>query len=440
MMNFILEKEFIPAIDSFESFQKEGNEEIVLTIKRGDSIVFPFRMKISQDFERSFFFVKKILLSLFWMVGGENIFYKGNHDFFLYFTQKAKEDHELERTIEEIEDIFDCKVSFFETNEEFERKDETLEFSEKTNGNRIGIDLGGSDRKVTAISNNEVIFSNETLWDPKSQSHSIYQKEGILDSINEAKKRLPSVDSIGFSTAGIVLNNELLFPSLYKSVSKEEQKNEARYVFKEIMEENFPNVPYVVLNDGDASAIGASMFYKKDHIMGLALGTSFAAGYAQKNHLITWINELSKTPINFFEGAREHYIFGIKGSASEYLSQKGLILLLEKNGLHLEGDLPIKLLKIQQLAKENNQLVLEAYNDLGIYLGSALRYYSMFYDIENVMLFGRVISGIGGEIIKNVASEYLKENNLEIEIFSGDEKFKRLGQSYAVALLPEVAN
>lgn len=438
MMDFILEKEFIPAIDSFNEFQEKGKEEITITIKRGDSIVFPFKMKINDDFLLSSFFVKKILLTLFWMVGGEKVFYKGNHDFFVYFLDKIKDDAELQRTIEEIEDVFDCKVAFTETSEEFERKDETIEISGKSDGNRIGIDLGGSDRKVTAISNGDVVFSDETLWDPKNQINLAYQKEGILDSINKAKEHISSIDSIGFSTAGIVLNNELLFPSLYKSVSKDEQKKEARYVFKKIMEENFPNLPYVVLNDGDASAIGASIIHKKDYVMGLALGTSFAGGYARKDFLITWINELSKTPINFFAEAREHYIFGIKGSASEYLSQKGLILLLEKSGLHLEGELPIKLLKIQELAKEGNQLVLDAYHDLGIYLGSALRYYQMFYKIKNVMLFGRVVSGIGGEIIKDVSSKYLKENGLDIEIFSGDEKFKRLGQSYVAALMPKI--
>ena len=436
MMNFILEKEFVPAIDSFNEFEESASKEITLTIKRGEEIIFPFKMKISDDFALSYFFVKKIILTLFWMVGGEKLLFKGDHSFFLYLKKEMENDLEVQNTLEEISNIFGKKVQLEETSLDYKKKDQISVFSCSFSGNRIGIDLGGSDRKVTAVSNNEVVFSTETLWSPKKEKDPSYHMKGILDSINKAKEHLPSIDAIGFSTAGVVLDNELAFAALYASTSKEDKEKYARYVFKDIMKEHFPNVPFVVENDGDISAIGASFIFNKNYVLGLALGTSFAAGYSANKSLMNWINELSKTPINFSPLARKHYIFGIEGAASEYLSQKGLILLLEKNGLKLEGDLPQKLLKIQELAKENNQLVLDAYHDMGIYLGASIRFYSLFYRIESVLLLGRVLSGKGGEVIKSVAKEYLNSFNMNIDVFSGDESFKRLGQSYVAASLP----
>ena len=43
-------------------------------------------------------------------------------------------------------------------------------------GFRIGFDLGGSDRKVAAVIDGEVVFSEETPWDPYHQTDPEYHK------------------------------------------------------------------------------------------------------------------------------------------------------------------------------------------------------------------------------------------------------------------------
>ena len=49
------------------------------------------------------------------------------------------------------------------------------------------------------------------------------------------------------------------------------------------------------------------------------------------------------------------------------------------------------------------------------------------------------MTGIGGDLIIKKANEYLKENDINsINIFTADEKFKRLGQSYMAASLPKI--
>ena len=79
------------------------------------------------------------------------------------------------------------------------------------------------------------------------------------------------------------------------------------------------------------------------------------------------------------------------------------------------------------------------YKTIGTYLGYTLAYYEEFYDIEEVLLLGRVTSGLGGQIIVDVATKTLKENfeNLskKINISLPDEKARRVGQSVAAASL-----
>ena len=74
-------------------------------------------------------------------------------------------------------------------------------------GCRIGFDLGGSDRKVAAVINGEVTFSEETPWDPYHQTDPEYHRAGIMDSIEKAKAHLPELDAIGGSSAGVFVDD-----------------------------------------------------------------------------------------------------------------------------------------------------------------------------------------------------------------------------------------
>ena len=214
-----------------------------------------------------------------------------------------------------------------------------------------------------------------------------------------------------------------------------EQSKHVRTIFQDIVKELFGDIPLKVSNDGDVTALGGEMFYHKDHILGLAMGTSEAAGYSKEKSFNGWINELGKVPIDYGEKAIAHYATGIKGSGSEYLSQKGIIRLAEKAGFKYEGPLAERLVKIQ---KESDPAIFKAYEDLGVYLADPIALYSKFLDIRSVLLLGRVMSGLGGERLLASTKNALKEMAFDIDVFSADEDFKRLGQSYTAAALPRI--
>lgn len=82
------------------------------------------------------------------------------------------------------------------------------------------------------------------------------------------------------------------------------------------------------------------------------------------------------------------------------------------------------------------------FNDIGIYLGYTIPFYLHFYDFEDLLVLGRVVSGNGGNIIVEKAQEVLKYEFPDIaekvKIRIPDENSRRVGQSVAAAYLPRI--
>lgn len=431
MEKYLLDDTFVGPCEMLSSSPNNAT----LTILRNNYIAYSLDYHIDDNYSLSYFHTKKLILTLLWTIGGDHILFKGNHDFYLYLKKQIGNDEEIQKSFKEIQRIFSKEVVLEEINEEYPKITAKTPFISYFDGNLIGLDLGGSDRKLSVIKDGKLIYSEEMLWNPKEAKDPAYQYNGILESLEKGRSLLPHIDSIGISVAGVVRDNELLSTSLYASVNEEEKYVCSRDVFKKIISEHFADIPYSVFNDGDVSAIGASLYFKKSNVLGLSLGTSLAGGFIKGGNLFNWLNELSKVPLNYSPDARKHYSLDISGAAGEYLSQKGIISLVEEDGIKLSGTLANKLKEIQRLAEEGNDIVLSAYHDIGLYLGEALRFFYEFYHFESVLLLGRVMSGRGGEIIKDIANKYLLENGLKIDFISPDEDFIRLGQSYIVSSL-----
>ena len=77
-----------------------------------------------------------------------------------------------------------------------------------------------------------------------------------------------------------------------------------------------------------------------------------------------------------------------------------------------------------------------------MYLGHTLCLYETLYDIRNLIVLGRVASGVGGELIAAECQRVLNEEYPELAqklcVMLPDENFRRVGQSMAAASLPEV--
>lgn len=309
-------------------------------------------------------------------------------------------------------------------------------------GNRIGFDLGGSDRKCAALIDGEVVFSDEVPWDPYFQSDPSYHREGIIDSIRLAAAHLPSVDAIGGSAAGVYVDSKVRAASLFRGVPNELFADQVENIFFDVAREW--NVPIRVVNDGDVTALAGAMSLREGSVLGLAMGTSAAAGYADKDSRITSrLSELAFVPIDFNDNAARDEWSGDVGCAVNYFSQQAVSRLIEPAGLEIDPalDKPEKLVLVQKAMAAGDDRAAAIYRSIGCYLGYAIPQFARFYDIRHLLLLGRVLTGKGGEIIIAKAEEVLRDEfpdlAQQISLSTPDEKMKRHGQAIAAASLPE---
>ena len=324
-----------------------------------------------------------------------------------------------------------------------EAKEIGLRLGGHFDGCRIGFDLGGSDRKCAAVIDGETVHSEEVVWDPYFQGDINYHIEGIVDSLKRAAARLPRIDSIGGSAAGVDVDNQPRLASLFRGIPEEQFESRVRPIFLEIAKQ-FPGVPFVVLNDGEVTALAGAVSIGRNALLGLAMGTSEAVGFVTPEGTLTdHLNELAFAPVDYREtGAPVDEWSGDAGVGALYLSQQAVGRVAGKAGFEFPAGTPLpEQLKLVQKAMESgDERAAKVYRTVGCYLGYAVAHYAMFYPLENLLLLGRVSSGRGGSIILDKAREVLAGEfpELKVEFHIPDEAFKRHGQAVIAATLPEL--
>ena len=309
-------------------------------------------------------------------------------------------------------------------------------------GYRIGFDLGASDRKVSAVIDGEAVFSEEVVWEPRSQSDPDFHYREIMSALKTAASKMPRVDAIGGSAAGIYIDNRVRVASLFRGIPPE-RYDEVRNLFIRIRDEM--GVPMEIANDGDVTALAGSMSLEDNGVLGIAMGSSEAGGYVNLEGNITgWLNELAFAPIDYNPGSPVDEWSLDCGVGSLYFSQQCVFRLAPK----VKIDVPSDLTKVEQLGFVQEKLeaghagAVKIWQTIGSYLGYAVAHYADFYELKHVLIMGRCTSGKGGKYILDGALEVLKtefpELTERVNIQLPDEKSRRVGQSIAAASLPAI--
>lgn len=309
--------------------------------------------------------------------------------------------------------------------------------SARITGCRIGIDLGGSDRKAAAVIDGETVWTEEVVWQPKLHGDLRYHYEHIAAALRSAAAHLPRVDAVGVSTAGVVIDGEIRRSSLFMNVPPAEFDRHGRALVRRAVREVCGDVPCTVCNDGDVAALAGAMSLRRSKLLGIAMGTSQAGGYVDENgHSTGWLNELAFLPVDLHPHAPVDPWSGDRGVGERYFSQEGVIRLARQAGLSPRGDTPAEKLRwVQERARVGDGRALEAFSELGRLLGLTLPWYRRLLGCKNVLLLGRVISGVGGECLADVCREELEKAGEQMELFLPEESLRRVGQAAAAALL-----
>lgn len=449
-----LDDGFMPAVLWNHNFQfnvrnSGGGIPLTIALKRGDALIKVFETQVfppqSKYASLNYFYLERLVKILLWIYGGPKIIIGGPKEIGEYikrlYSQKGKRFFDANF----MSNIYEKPFSIVACSAEqvVPVKEESIPLNRQLKGCRIGFDLGASDRKVSAVIDGKVVFSEEVVWNPSVQTNPNYHYHEIMSMLHRAAARMPRIDAIGGSSAGVYINNRVMAASIFRGISSDLFEKRVKNIFLDIQKEW--DVPFKVINDGEVTALAGSMSLKVNAVLGIAMGSSEAGGYVdRKGNITTQLNELAFVPIDFNEQAPIDVWSKDYGCGVQYLSQVAVIRLAERAGIIFsEKQTPAEKLKfVQKLLANGDSKVVKIFETIGVYLGYAIAHYADFYDLEHILILGRVTSGEGGPIILQKAIQVLQEEFVElfnkISIHLPDESIRRVGQSIAAASLPLV--
>jgi predicted NBD/HSP70 family sugar kinase len=446
-----LDPGFQPAVLFNRSYvnrvRASGNAQpLVLGLERENGLVSRFETIVDISDSNTLLYIERLVKFLVWARGGWK----------LHFGGPATLGESIRNTYSANgERKFDCEMMALAYGRDFEvsvsaadqvpaEKDMEVAAGGHLDGCRIGFDLGASDYKVSAVIDGEPVFTEEVPWDPVKQANPGYHYHCLSAALNRAAAHMPRVDAIGGSSAGIVVDNEIRVASLLRSIPKN-LFPEAAATFKRIQKEW--NLPLVVMNDGDVTALAGALSLQKTGMLGIALGSSEAVGFMdKKGRILGWLNELAFAPVDLNPDAATDEWSGDSGVGALYFSQQAVNKLLPAAGIELPDGmgLPERLVEVQKLMEQGDARAAKIYETIGVYLGYTIPHYMDFYDFAHMLILGRVTTGMGGEIVIRKAQEVLDQEFPEVAkkftIHVPDEKSRRVGQAVAAASLPEITN
>lgn len=410
-------------------------------VRRWETEVFPQGVN---DFD-TLLYIDRSIKFLLWACGGWKIHFSGPSHIGEYLQRTFSPNGNRKFDIDLMQKVYEkpFEVSITKADNIPQGKEMSQAIGRHLDGCRIGFDLGASDFKISSVIDGNPVFSVELPWNPKDADDYMYHFSEIQKGLEAAAGRLPKVDAIGGSSAGVWINNRVMVASLFRSIPQKDFDAHVKDMFINLGKEW--GVPLVVINDGDVTALAGGMSLDKNALLGVAMGSSQAAGYLDpQGKILGWLNELAFAPIDYNPKAASDEWSGDIGVGVMYFSQQAVNKLAVNAGITFEDSMPLpeRLVKVQELMKKGDEKVRQIYETIGVYLGYAVPHYCDFYDIENILTLGRVTSGPGGDIIIEKAKQVLAEEFPDlakgISIQLPDERSRRVGQSIAAASLPVI--
>ena len=442
-----LDSGFIPFGVWANAYLEKASRPFKIAVEREGGLISVFETKLrgAEFAEANYRYAERFVKMLLWSVGGWRVYLCGDDALATRMQDEYRAGGKREFDVGFMQDVYErpfeiviCGEAGFPAAHE-----QTKKAGGHTNGCRIGFDAGGSDRKVSAVIDGQTVYSEEVVWHPKTSADPQYQYDGIVAAFRSAAEKMPRVDAIGVSSAGVFIGNAPMVSSIFIKVPRA-RREEVKTIYDRAAKE-IGDVPIVVANDGDVSALAGSMSLGSGSVMGLAMGTSEAVGYVNaESNLLGWISELAFAPVDLNEDALRDEWSGDTGVGCKYFSQDAAAKLAPAAGITLDAALtPAEKLKaVQKLADEGHAGALDIFRSIGAYLAHTLCLYEMLYDIRSLIVLGRVASGVGGDLIVSECQRILAEEYPalveKIRVMLPDESFRRVGQSMAAASLPEV--
>ena len=442
-----LDPGFIPLARFNRAFLSGADKPLDVAVERSNGQIAVWRVKTHSDpalAGADEYFVERVIKTMLWMYGGFRVYLTDEgmaEKMRLHYSAAGRQAFDWDY----MANVFEHPFEIVACGQVPEENGDPKAIGRHLDGCRIGFDAGGSDRKVSAVIDGEPVFSEEVVWFPKINSDPDYHYDGIVSALKAAAAHMPRVDAVGVSSAGVYIDNRTMNASLFLQVPRDLFHAKVKDIYIRAITDTFGDVPYAVANDGDVSALAGAMNLGENNVLGIAMGTSEAAGYVDGEGRVTgWLNELAFVPVDASPDAMRDEWSGDIGCGVKYFSQDAVIKLAPAAGIALSESLSPaeKLKEVQKLMEFPGSPAEAIFRSIGVYLGHTLALYYDYYHFRHVLLLGRVMSGRGGDIILDTAKQVLADEYPDtakaVSPTLPDEKSRRVGQSVAAASLPEL--
>ncbi len=283
---------FKPFAVELEKFRKEvkadKHKSLKICVERNKGNNYILTESIfaeAKKAERNYAIIERLVKAALWVAGGYKIYVSGDD----YIYERLKADYTLSGArkfdVDFMSGVYERDFEVVKTDEENfpEYSPCRVEIGGHLDGCRIGFDAGGSDRKVSAVVDGKVVYSEEVVWQPKLSTDYRYQYDGIKSAFLTAASKMPRVDAVGVSSAGVYIDNKIMVSSLFINIPKRDYKPHVQTMYLDIAKEL--GYPIEVANDGDVTALAGAMELNAVNVLyllyrhGARMNKRFLLGY-----------------------------------------------------------------------------------------------------------------------------------------------------------------
>src|SRR3989442_3418878 len=310
-------------------------------------------------------YVERLVKFLLWQIGGWKITVSGPREIGEFILQTYSRHGARAFDAKLMEQVYERP--FAVETVEFTTAPEACESSVSLGGHldgcRIGFDLGASDYKLAAVIDGEAVFTTEIPWDPRNEPDPDWHYQKINEGLQLAAIHLPRVDAIGGSSAGVYIDNKAMGASLFRAVPPDLFAQKIKPMFLNLRKEW--GVPLEMANDGDVTALAGAMSLQSNGVLGIAMGSSQAAGFLDtQGHITGWLNELAFAPVDYNPRAAADEWSGDIGCGVQYFSQQAVARLAPAARITLPAENPAEPLNfVQELHRQGEPSPVENFDN-----------------------------------------------------------------------------
>ena len=170
MINLRLDPNFQPMILKLREFkarvaESESKVPVAFCVERNNGYKYRYDIDVIPGDAEAIGVIERLIKSVLWVVGGFKVYFGGDRqlgeELKKHFTKGGARDFDVNFMAQVYDNPFEFVVVDYK--DVPENKASSISVGGNLEGCRIGFDAGGSDRKVSAVVDGEVIYSEEVV-------------------------------------------------------------------------------------------------------------------------------------------------------------------------------------------------------------------------------------------------------------------------------------